>query len=488
VTSFSFALGTYCILSYFRRNAVVTSRLQLLLLFALSFAVAWWWSSPALLIEIDWDNASHLNEIIRAEATGMGGRGYTAHMTLIPLYALGARLVRPFGGDPFDGMRLVNGLSVALATTLLWATLRRRKLGALGCALICVAWLTSIDTSFLVRTVEDDCVTLAVGALVFWLMLAEDQPRPRRIFFAGLALGTGWMINYAAIVWLPVLLAWAATLGGASWRERLLRALSPAAGFLSAAGLFAIWFRLHDWGWGQYFETLAMPPNNQLASMPNRWALVAYFSRYLPQLLLTPGLARLAAPGAVAFILGLLAPLLIGAVVLPWLRQQVTPTRRALSVIALALLLCSLPAAIKQDWTVFERHCHVPYELALAAGVLMAALPRHWSRALGGLVALIALAQSLELITTPRYQSFAGQLALLRREHPAVVLAEEDLSESDFGKTVTATVFGAHVLSRQGAPAHWRIAPQKVILVEDWRRAPIEGAAFSPRARALLGQ
>ena len=61
--------------------------------------LAWWLTTPSLLLALDWDNAFHLWQIDRLLThgpvqCGFGGSlwtcGYTAHLALQPLYGVGA--------------------------------------------------------------------------------------------------------------------------------------------------------------------------------------------------------------------------------------------------------------------------------------------------------------------------------------------------------------------------------------------------------------
>src|SRR5437870_4410701 len=110
-------------------------RLFLPVLGLIAFATAWWLSSIKMRLDIDWDNAAHLYSLDRGLSST---EGYTAHIALIPLYGLGARLAHLFGGGNLEGIRLVNALAVAVAVMFLGATLRALGVGLAATVVICL--------------------------------------------------------------------------------------------------------------------------------------------------------------------------------------------------------------------------------------------------------------------------------------------------------------------------------------------------------------
>jgi len=89
-----------------------------------SIPLAWWLTTPSLLLALDWDNAFHLWQIDRLLThgpvqCGFGGSlwtcGYTAHLALQPLYGVGAAVARVVGGETLDGLRAMNAVAIAIA-------------------------------------------------------------------------------------------------------------------------------------------------------------------------------------------------------------------------------------------------------------------------------------------------------------------------------------------------------------------------------------
>ena len=82
-----------------------------------------------------------------------------------------------------------------------------------------------------------------------------------------------------------------------------------------------------------------------------------------------------------------------------------------------------------------------------------------------------------------------GRFALDRRDHPdatAYVYAADEFHPMSYGEDASvAFAPRVHILSVNDAPRRWPVPLRRLILVGEWRRAPIAGAYLSPAARAL---
>ena len=184
--------------------------------------LAWELTTRPLLSALDWDNAFHLWQIDRLlllgpDHCGAGGTlwtcGYTAHMALVPLYGLGASVSTWLGGDALDGLRGVNAFAVATAASCLALVIRRTGVAMPMLILIELAWLGTATVLFLIRTLEDDCLSLAWTAV---LLLRCTRPPAQwsigRALLDGVILGAGALINYSVAVWGPVIVATAVSI------------------------------------------------------------------------------------------------------------------------------------------------------------------------------------------------------------------------------------------------------------------------------------
>ena len=72
---------------------------------------------------------------------------------------------------------------------------------------VVLAWLGSADVLFLIRTIEDDCVSLAwMGVLLIVCLPPSGYWSLARAFGAGCVLACGMLTNYPVIVWAPVII------------------------------------------------------------------------------------------------------------------------------------------------------------------------------------------------------------------------------------------------------------------------------------------
>ena len=469
--------------------------------FLVAFATTWWLSSTRMLFELDWDNAAHLYRLYVNQRTGgPWGEGYTAHVALLPLYSVGVQVVRLFGGNVLDGVRLVNGFGVSLATALIAHLLRAHQVRIVPTLLICMMWLTAANTVFLIRTVEDDCVGLAVQAATAWALFQPSAPRLGRTLLAGAVLAAGCLTNYACIVWLPVVLLWAVVAETPSVKLRLSRPLIAMGAFLLVVILWGAWtvYVTRNFTWRTYLAMLVTSPNGTVGSRANQWDFIAYFARNLPHLLIPAPAGRpmVAEPTLARALIWLAAIALTTGTLWPWRRglRRVTPLGRAFSLACLAAIVCGIPAAVKNDWTMHERLDHLPLLGAVLAGlgIARAQQMRHLvSRWLLSVLVAACLFFDLRSIalTTPD-RSWLATFARSRKENSnatALVYAESEFNRNNYDKIVSAVLTpGVRTISPGGASGSWPIPPPALFRVDDWKRAPLPGAWLSTPALALV--
>jgi hypothetical protein len=469
--------------------------------FLVAFATTWWLSSLRLLFELDWDNAAHLYHLyVNQRAGGPWGAGYTAHVALLPLYSVGVQVVRLFGGSALDGVRLINAFGISLATALIAHLLRAHQVRIVPTLLTCMMWLTAANTVFLVRTIEDDCVGLAVQAATAWALFQPSAPRLGRASLAGAVLAAGCLTNYACIVWLPVVLVWALVAEAPSIRLRLGRPLVAAVAFLLVVILWGSWtvYATRDFTWRTYLAMLVTSPNGTVGSRANQWDFIAYFARNLPHVLIPVpgGRPIMADPSLAKSLTWLAAVALVAGTLWPWRRglRRVTPRGRAFSLACLAAIVCGIPAALKNDWTVHERLDHLPLLGAVLAGfwIARAQRTRHLvSRWLPSV--LVAACLFFHLRAIALIAPDASWLATFARSRKAnsnataLVYAESEFTSSNYNKIVSAVLTpGVRILSPRGAAGSWPIPPPGLLLVDDWKRGPLPGAWLSTPALALV--
>jgi len=480
---------------------------------------AFWLTTSRFLVRIDWDNAGHYGGLVRM-LTGGGGTcgygttawtcGYTAHMALVPVYAAGARVAMFFGGDVFTGMRLVNSaaLSVAIGTVAL--LVRRLGGGPLLSAAVAAAVFFTADVLFLVRTVEDDCLSLAWMSVILFLCVRDG-----RRFTAPVAAGLGGLLaaaaltNYPMVVWSPVVLA-VVTVAAApdrpllDWRRLRLPALVVAA-FAATVVAYGAWLHAADpagWPWGRYWSVLRMRPNEVVSHPGSAGGLARYVGAHAlaPTVRGWPTGWLLAEPVRAQVLGVLLAAAAVAGVAWPLRRGRagLSPTGRVVGVSCLALVFATLPAAWTGDNTYFERMDHVPLCLAalLAAGALGPAAGR-WPaaavRRYGALaVATVSLLAGVAGLArgAPSTSALARFRAISRR-HPgagAFVFAESEFGPIDYDPLASLSIAFRHpvLLTPGGAARTWALHPAIVLSPDEYRQAPPPRPWLSDAARALL--
>jgi hypothetical protein len=482
--------------------------------------VAFWLTTSRFLLGIDWDNAAHYGGLVRMLSGGGGtcgygttawSCGYTAHMALVPVYAAGARLAMLFGGDVFTGMRLVNSAAVAVATGMVALLVRRLGGGPFLSAVVAGAVVFTADVLFLVRTVEDDCLSLAWMSVALYLCVRDG-----RRFTAPVAVGLGSLLaaaaltNYPMIVWLPVVLAVAAVharpdIPLLSGRRVVLPAL-VVAGFGATVALYGAWLHAFDpaaWSWGRYWSVLRMRPNEVVSHPGSVVGLLGYVGghsvaatvRGWPTGWLLAVPVRAQVTGAVlaaAAAFGVVGPLRRGP-------GRLSPAGRAVSVSCLALGVCTVPAAWTGDNTYFERMDHVPLCLAalLVAGSLAPAAGR-WAAApvrryaALGLAAVSLVAGGVSLARTTPSTSALARFRAIGREHPdadTFVFAESEFGPIDYDPLASVSIAFRHpvLLTPGGAARQWALHPTTILSPDEYRQAPPARAWLSDAARALLG-
>ncbi|HZQ78160.1 MAG TPA: hypothetical protein VFE55_12570 [Acidimicrobiia bacterium] len=475
-------------------------------------------TTDRLLLGIDWDNASHYASMVQTSThpgalCGYGRTvwtcGYTAHMALVPVYGVGARIAGIFGGGIFTGMRLVNAASIAGAAALVALIVRRLGGSPLLSAVAAGAFLFTEDVLQLIRTVEDDCLSLFWMSAILYLCVREGRRfTPRTALGCGVLVGAAALTNYPMLVWMPVVLAAATVyarpeLPAISWHRLLLPAL-VILGFCGTVALYGAWVHVRDpasWSWSQYGHVLTMPPNELAGEAGHAGRAVEYVAAH-PLAVAIRGYPTdwiLAAPvraRAVALLLfgalgtGVIAPLRRGP-------RNLSARGRAVSVSCLALIVCTLPAAWKNDPTYFERMNHVPLCLVtILAAVSAGPVGRTWYGPVRKQAALVLAGLSLALgvravAVAPRSQSWLARFRAVREQHDgadAFVYSESDLRRGDYDELASLAVAMDHVivLSPSGAAQAWPVHPFTVLPVEQYRRCPPARPFLTESAQALI--
>ncbi len=490
--------------------------------------LAWALTTRPLLIALDWDNAFHLGQIDRLltlgrpDDCGLGGTlwtcGYIAHMALEPLYGLGASVSPWLGGDTLDGLRAVNALAIATAALCLALVIRRTGAAMPLTILIVLAWLGTAGVLFLIRTLEDDCLSLAwMAVLLFRCTRPPAQWTVVNALLDGAILGAGTLTNYSVVVWAPVIVATA--IFAAPWhvpfadKRGLLWGSAVVVGFIVAIALWGFWVTSYDgenWSWTQFGSAVFTSPNKD---MSGRDGTVDLFLRYITKNPLDTVLPSGWYPGALlerSALVSRVLPLLLASLVvvgIAWpLRRgmrQVTAAERVVSVSCLALVVCTIPAAWKGDPSQYERMNHVPLCLAALTAAGLSTIIAHSRRLAPVLLAAVVavpLVNARAVVQAPRGQSWVAHFDALRKTAPRAitfVFAESEFQPNDFDKlTSLGIALPNHlVLSPAGDIRRWPFTPVNHVLLDeylaiapDWRRvSPVAaGLIASRRARRMF--
>ena len=493
---------------------------MVVLLGAAAFGTAWWLTTRPLLLALDWDNAFHhwqIEKMLRSgERDGCGhGQtlwtcGYTAHMALEPVYGVAAAIVRRSGGATLDGMRLVNALGVAAAAASLTLLIRHAGAPVWASVLIVGSWLATATVVFLIRTVEDDCVSLGwMAALFLAAARADTRWNVSIALVIGFVLAAGALTNWPVLVWTPVLLAAAFVYARPEVRlldrRRLLWGAAILCGLAAGLAVWGVWLTSYDgeaWGWRRYLEVLAMSPNQDITLRAGTVdGLLRYIAVYPLDTVLPPGWypARWLEAAPVRWrAVGLILIVLVFAGTLWPLRRGVrTATRRGriVSLSCLGLVVCTFPAAWKFDLAQHERMNHVPLCLAaLAAAALAgpAALPARRLPAMlvSSAIAALFAVNMLHIVRAPRNQSWLARFEAARTVQPGktFVYAESEFDPGAFDKLESlAMAIPDHVvISPAGAIRQWPFTPVNHVMRDDYLKAPPERPLLSEAAAALL--
>lgn len=368
-----------------RRLAVVSGVAVAMLAYALS--------GPALMLGIDYDNALHLQPLLAAQAglaQGCGAAGslatcgYTAHLALPPFYAVFAAVLSVFGASPLEAVRVCHALCLgagAFAAALLFQTLRASRVAAgLGLAI----WIVSPASLFLIRTLEDDCLSAAAIPVLFYLLLDTGRSSARRAALLGAWLGSVFLLNYSFVVWAPVVVFGVAVTAGAP-RARAGRLAALLAGCVVPVALWGAWVVASDPGesLGWVLHVLTGAPHSLAKRSGSLYGMLRYLAAH-PLSAVASGWPAGALEASPLRWAPVIATLLLGAAFAA--RAVVrsaagsSPAARMGGLAGLALVLCGLPAAWKNDWTYFERMVHVPFCVALLFVAAGARLTRSAAR------------------------------------------------------------------------------------------------------------
>ena len=490
-----------------------------LLLGATALAGAWWLTTRPLLLGLDWDNAVHLWQVqhlieVKRDGCGYGSTlwtcGYTAHMALEPLYGVGAAAVASHGGDTLDGLRMVHAVAAGCAAAFLALVITGAGAPWWSAAVIVAAWFLTTDVTLLLRTVEDDSVSLGwTGALLFICTRPASRWHGPTALTAGLTLAAAALTNYPMLVWAPVLIAAAVFYGrptlAVTDRRRLWGAIAVAGGFATGLAVWGAWLHWYNgvrWSWARYAEVLVMSPNPLAANSGTLDGVLRYIALYPLDTLLPAGwypagwLA--AAPARWRAVATLLTAATIVGLVWPLRRglRHTDASGRIVSIACFALIACTLPAAWKSDYTYYERMNHVPFCLAAIAGAALARLATARQgrvRIAAVLIPVLALLviNGVTLARAPRGQSWLARFEATRRLHPqaaAFIYADTEFQPQDYDKLESLNLAIANhlVISPAGAIRGWPFTPVKHVSRDDYLAAPITGAWLSDAAAAAI--
>ena len=464
-------------------------------------------SGPALMLGIDYDNALHLPGL--AQGCGAAGSlatcGYTAHLALVPFYAVFAAVLSVFGASPLEAVRVCHALCLgagAFAAALLFQTLRASRVSA-GLAL--AIWIVSPASLFLIRTLEDDCLSAAAIPVLFYLLLDTGRSSARRAALLGACLGSVFLLNYSFVVWAPVVVFGVAVTAGAP-RARAGRLAALLAGCVVPVALWGAWVVASDPGesldWVQLVLTGA--PHSLAKRSGSLYGMLRYLAAH-PLSAVASGWPAGALETSPLRWAPVIATLLLGAAFAA--RAVVrsaagsSPAARMGGLAGLALVLCGLPAAWRNDWTYFERMVHVPFCVALLFVAAGARLTRSAARCrvargllAAGAVALVATNAWLSLAGSVRTSGLA-RFADLKARHPEAslfVFTGQEIPPGDFGlQQQLRLALPNHLVLTDGCPAdrasEW---PQFVLVHRALAREAKPGAApgvwLSPKAQSLL--
>jgi hypothetical protein len=431
-------------------------------------------------------------------------------MALEPLYGVFASVARSWGGNTLDGLRAVNALAVATAAVCLAVVIHRTRATIWATILVVLAWLATADVLFLIRTVEDDCLSLAwMAGLLCCCTLPPARWNPVTAMIGGTILGAGALTNYALITWAPVIIAVAVLYAPSDipliHRRRILSAGAVVAGFFIPIACWGIWVHSYDpasWSWAKYAHAVFSSPN---ADFSARDGTLDLFLRYVARNPLDTVLPSGWYPGVLlersTLASRLLPPLMAAAAVtgIVWpLRhglQHATAAGRLVSVCCFALLVCTIPAAWKGDPSQYERMNHVPLCLAALAGAGLSTLVTQSRRLaaglLAGVVVAVLLVNAYAVVAEPRGQSWLARFDAMRRSSlraTTFVFAESEFQSGDFEKLASLSfALPNHlVLSQAGDIRRWPFTPVNHVLVDDYLVGPPSWPRVSPAAARLI--
>jgi hypothetical protein len=308
------------------------------------------------------------------------------------------------------------------------------------------------------------------------------------------------------LVWAPVVIATALFYVRPDTplldRRRLLWSGAIVAGFSLSIVLWGVWVTSYDesWTWTRYGESLVTSPNQGLFERAGRVDLfLGYVTKYPLDTIFPggwyPGLLLERSTFLTWFIPLNIAGLLIFGIVWPFRNGEPTAAGRVVSLSCLALFVCTIPAAWKNDSAQYERMNHVPLCLAVLAGFALGKTDTDWRRVARGLVAAVVVAVPLinsgAVLREARGQSWLARFDAMRISAPrrmTFVFAESEFGQGDFDKLASLhfALPNHLVLSPAGDIRHWPFTPVNHVLLDEYLSVPPDWRNLSPAAAALL--
>lgn len=481
----------------------------------LAFTWAWTISSDTLAVRLNWDSANYVG-LYASGSANWSMVPWNSHFALGPIYWIGQRLVAPFGGSVFDGVRLLNGFALAVAGMGFLFVARRLCAHAWFAAGFTALYVLSWGVGILVLTFEDNVLYLpwVVWSLA-WSLSRIGQWRPRDSVVCGALIAGGSLVSWQAGLYLFAPMFIALMLGGGG--RTVSRTIGEAALCVAAFGVSVSgWVLFHaatseGLTARQLFSVLLSRPEPsffprdwnevvRLMGSPNRIA------RHLGTgIMYEAGPVALESHAVRSFLaqLGLLWFLLVAgsaAVASFWARIKDTaaPARIRVAVILIVLLALTVVTAVYVDLPSdkYKRYEYVPLLLSLFGAAVIGSdlglfARTFWRRAAAVFLALAVVSQIASVlgharryraeIETRQPTGYHGRDGMpwyvyfrrLRSETPdrcVYVFSQDELSHGRYQLEIAAGLWDAlpdhRVLGEPGAGEDWRVKVKRMGIAE----------------------